>query len=249
MVLTEDQQRRKEVHHQLALIRQVGSKTKEDATQNIKMVYDTVAEAKREVEAKVHEQVEKMMTEYYKCGALKIKMESFHMVFEGERKRAEKLLNTEMVKLQDLIQDATALVQRLAGLKRDFDAAGIGIDAAPMGPAVKKYPSAQVVYEHDGEKKPAAAVDLETNPNITSGGNVAVVVTPLKNPYAKKQKASVVNKEKEVGCAKATLGEDFDDEALAHAYEFHEEDEKDNQDKIDAANALLMQANATEAQY
>ena len=92
MVLTEDQQRRKEVHHQLALIRQVGSKSKEDATQNIKMVYDTVAEAKREVEAKVHEQVEKMMTEYYKCGALKLKMESLQMQFEGERKNAEQLL-------------------------------------------------------------------------------------------------------------------------------------------------------------
>jgi hypothetical protein len=69
MVLTDEQQRRKEVQHQLALIRQVGSKTKEDVTQNINMVYDTVADAKRDVEAKVHEKVEKMMTEYYKSGA------------------------------------------------------------------------------------------------------------------------------------------------------------------------------------
>jgi hypothetical protein len=240
MVLTEDQQRRKEVHHQLALIRQVGSKTKEDATQNIKMVYDTVADAKREVEAKVHEQTEKMMTEYYKCGAMKLKMESFHMVFEGERKRAEQLFKTEMVKLQDLIQDATALVQRLTGLKRDFDAAGI--EAATGGSASKKPASAQVGYASDGDKKPAA-VDLGTNHNVTPG-NVAAVVTPF-NPYAKK--AAVANEEKEVGGAKGALGDEFNDEAFA--YELCEQDEKDNQEKIDAANALLMQANATEAQY
>jgi hypothetical protein len=91
----------------------VSSKTKEDATQNIKMVDDTVVDAKHEVEAKVHEQVEKMMTECYKCGALKLKMESLQMQFEREQKNAEQLFKTEMVKLQDLIQDVTALVQGL----------------------------------------------------------------------------------------------------------------------------------------
>jgi hypothetical protein len=55
------------------------------------------------VGAKVHEQMEKVMVEYYKCGAVKLELETLMWQLGGERKKAKELFKIHMVKLQDLV--------------------------------------------------------------------------------------------------------------------------------------------------
>ena len=61
MSLTWDQEKRKELNIQLAHIRQEGNSTKIKATEHIKMVHESVADGKRDIEAKVVEQIEKLL--------------------------------------------------------------------------------------------------------------------------------------------------------------------------------------------
>jgi hypothetical protein len=55
MSLTWDQEKRKELNLQLARIRQEGNNTKIKAAEHIKMVHESVADGRRDIEAKVPE--------------------------------------------------------------------------------------------------------------------------------------------------------------------------------------------------
>ena len=61
MSLNWDQEKRKELNLQLARIRQEGNNTKIKAAEHIKMVHQSVADGRHGIEAKVAEQIEKLM--------------------------------------------------------------------------------------------------------------------------------------------------------------------------------------------
>ena len=66
MRLNWDQEKRRELNLQLARIRQEGNNTKIKAAEHIKMVHESVADGRRDIEAKVAEQIEKLMDVYHK---------------------------------------------------------------------------------------------------------------------------------------------------------------------------------------
>ena len=61
MSLAWDQEKRKELNIKLAHIRQEVNNTMIKATEHIKMVYDSAADGKRDIEANVAQQIEKLM--------------------------------------------------------------------------------------------------------------------------------------------------------------------------------------------
>ena len=65
MALTAEQEARKQIHLQTALIRQEANKIKDMVRNIIKELYETVADVKRDIEDKVAEQTEKITQEYY----------------------------------------------------------------------------------------------------------------------------------------------------------------------------------------
>jgi hypothetical protein len=67
MALTAEQEARKQIHLQTALIRQEANKIKDMVRNIIKELYETVADVKRDIEDKVAEQTDKITQEYYKC--------------------------------------------------------------------------------------------------------------------------------------------------------------------------------------
>lgn len=242
MSLNWDQEKRRELNLQLARIRQEGNNTKIKAAEHIKMVHESVADGRRDIEAKVAEQIEKLMDVYHKCNAEKKSMDVSRWQIENELKKMNIAMKHYAAKLEDLIQEAEGVMGRFATLKRDFDS--LGIEASSMESATKR-PVFAVEDLIDGDKKPAAVV-MGVNHRSSNSKVVSSVTVSPNNPYAKKYVSVAVQSVEKEGTFNHTLENEFDDEGFV--LELQQTEKKDKKDNGASANDLLIQASGAHPQ-